>query len=174
MYHTSLLFRSWLYTEPIFFGLKYFVSLFQAYIDHGLFERAVILGKRLEWEGLAHDFPEFHSLLGSFIHNYTFNAMDHLPLPPHSSPATSMSLSPAMTPYTSCPSTPISSGTEEQLAIQAHYHRKLKKSLAKENALEGLAAFNELENSGKQVNVTEMSSLVELLVKGDHLQVRIL
>ena len=140
----------------------------QAYVDHGMLDRAVILSKRLEWEGLAFDFPEFHSLMGSLVQNYTYG-LDQLTTTAQASPAMSMSLSPSATPYTSCPSTPISSGIEEQLAIQAHYHRKLKKAITKENALEGLAAFNELEKTGKQVNVTEMSTLVELLVKGDHL-----
>ena len=138
----------------------------QSYVDHGMLDRAVMLSKRLEYEGLALDFPEFHSLMGSLVQNYTYNSA----MTVHSSPALSMSLSPAESPYTSCPSTPISSGTEEQLAIQAHYHRKLKKAIAKESSVDGLAAFNELEKTGKQVNVTEMSSLVELLVKDDHLQ----
>jgi hypothetical protein len=138
----------------------------KSYVDHGMLDRAVMLGKRLEYEGLAFDFPEFHALMGSLIQNYTYIST----MTAHNSPAMSMSLSPAISPYTSCPSTPISSGTEEQLAIQAHYHRKLKKAIAKENAVEGLAAFNELEKTGKQVNVTEMSSLVELLVKDDALQ----
>jgi hypothetical protein len=143
-----------------------FMWTLQSYVDHGMLDRAVLLSKRLEWEGLAYDFPEFHALMGSLIQNYTYRV--ELP-----SPAMSMSVSPATTPYASCPSTPIFSGTEEQLAIQAHYHRKLKKAIAKENGAEGLAALTELEKTGKQVNVTEMSSLVELLVKEERLQVTI-
>jgi leucine-rich PPR motif-containing protein, mitochondrial len=138
-----------------------FMWTLQSYVDHGMLDRAVMLSKRLEWEGLAYDFPEFHNLMGSLIQNYTYR----IELPVEHSPALSMSLSPASTPYASCPSTPISSGTEEQLAIQAYYHRKLKKAIAKESGSEGLAALNELEKTGKQINVTELSSLVELLVK---------
>lgn len=133
-----------------------FMWTLQSYVDLGMLDRAVMLSKRLEWENLSHDFPEFHALMASLIQNYAYR----LEVPIQPSPVLSMSASPATTPYTSCPSTPISSNAEEQLAIQAHYHRKLKKAISKENGAEGLAALNELDKMGKQVNVTEMSSLM--------------
>lgn len=140
-----------------------FMWTLQCYVDLGMLDRAVMLSKRLEWEGLAQDFPEFHNLMGSLIQNYSYR----LVLPVQSSPALSMSISPALTPYASCPSTPVSSNAEEQLAIQAHYHRKLKRAIAKENGAEGIAALNELDKSGKQINVTELSTLIEILVKDE-------
>lgn len=38
----------------------------QSYMDHGMFPQAVDLTRRLEVEGLAADFPEYHTLMDNF------------------------------------------------------------------------------------------------------------
>lgn len=132
----------------------------QAYADVGLFQNAMDLTNRLESEGLATDFPEYHALMHSFAtacyatHNNAFQ---------DTSNATNGSSSKDSSSY---PSTPASEA-EEQMSLQALYHRQLKKGLTNKNAKESLECYLELEKTGKELNVTESSALIELLVKED-------
>ena len=43
-----------------------YIHTLQSYIDHGLYDKAIYLSRQLELEGLAYEFPEYHSLMKSF------------------------------------------------------------------------------------------------------------
>ena len=103
-----------------------------------MFPQAVDLTRRLETEGLAVDFPEYHNLMNDFAMTVYQNTQ----FPPPSettnntSPAslpcadlTSSTVSTNLQTEQSLPPTPATMG-EEQMEIQAHHHRKLKKALA--------------------------------------------
>ena len=113
----------------------YFWTL-RAYADVGMFPQAVDLTRRLETEGLAVDFPEYHNLMNDFA-MAVYQQQQFLPPSETSgatgsgSPAADMTSTASTNLQTeqSLPPTPATMG-EEQMEIQAHHHRKLKKALA--------------------------------------------
>ena len=140
----------------------YFWTL-QAYADCGLFPQAVDLTRRLETEGLAEEFPEYHSLMNNFA--MAVYHQEQL-LQSQISDMNSLASTNLQTEQ-SLPPTPASEA-EEQLAIQALHHRKLKKALAAKDVKGCLEHYKGLERvGGKEMNITESSTLVELLVKDD-------
>jgi len=142
----------------------YFWTL-QAYADVGMFPQAVDLTRRLETEGLAVDFPEYHSLMDGFA--MAMYQQQRIPTAPASIEDVASQASTNYPNEQSLPPTP-ASGAEEQLAIQALHHRKLKKALASKNTKACIEHFKGLERvGGKDLNITESSSLIELLVKED-------
>ena len=134
----------------------------QCYLDHGLFDKAVFLSRQLEKEGLAYDFPEYHALMAHFHETFmkinTFapsdSYVDHSVVPtPTVSYAPSVASVASSYPPTvigdatttatnseasfSVPATP-SSEREEQMALQVHYHKLLKKAVADKHGEEAL------------------------------------
>jgi hypothetical protein len=165
----------------------------QCYLDHGFFDKAIFLSRQLEKEGLAFDFPEYHQLMARFQETFmtmnTFHPSDtYIETDSSFYPAVPSSASITYAPsiastyggtvtnggsvgnYTnsessfSVPATP-SSEMEEQMALQTHYHKFVKKAIVEKKAEEAYSFYIELEKTGKQLNVTESSSLIELLVK---------
>ncbi len=56
---------------------------------------------------------------------------------------------------------------EEQMALQAHFYRKLKKAITNKDVDACVSNYRGLEKAGgKDLNVTESSTLIELFVKG--------
>merc|ERR1712018_778606 len=155
----------------------YFWTL-RAYADVGMFPQAVDLTRRLETEGLAVDFPEYHALMNDFAmavyQNTQFlppstseNTNNNASLASHADMTTSSTASTNLQTEQSLPPTPASMG-EEQMEIQAHHHRKLKKALANRDVKASLEHYKGLEKvGGKDLNITESSGLIELLVKDD-------
>ena len=167
----------------------YFWTL-QSYADAGLFDRAVALSGQLHLEGLGQHFPEYHQLMSSFAAAHSSFA----PTVPYSSYAngdsvgvTPTDVSLVSSPRTSCSSTPAPPAVDERrrtsvattesadtsksrranVKVQV-LQRKLKKSLSEENIDESLKLYYELEQcNGKSLNITELSTFIELLVKDD-------
>ena len=67
------------------------------------------------------------------------------------------------------PVSPVSSiETEEQAALQSHFYRKLKKAITNKDVESCTVNYRGLEKSGgRDLNVTESSTLIELFVKAD-------
>ena len=133
----------------------------QCYLDHGLFDKAVFLSRQLEKEGLAYDFPEYHALMAHFHETFmkinTFHPSDsyvdhssaivpsvaYAPSPVASYPptingdtTTTATATNSEASY-SVPATP-SSEREEQLALQVHYHKLLKRAVTDKQGEEAL------------------------------------
>ena len=51
------------------------------------------------------------------------------------------------------------------ILLQVHYHKLLKKAVTDKQGEEALRYYLELDKTGKMMNVTDSSSLIELLVK---------
>jgi len=130
----------------------------QAYADCGMFPQAVDLTRRLENEGLGLEFPEYQTLMNSFamamysqqkVHQNANEECHELSPTPES--ATSSSIE-----------------AEEQMALQAHFYRKLKKAITNKDVDACVSNYRGLEKAGgKDLNVTESSTLIELFVKAD-------
>jgi len=129
----------------------------QAYADCGMFPQAVDLTRRLETEGLGLEFPEYHSLMNGFA-----MAMYNQQKLYQNANEVGHELSP--TPE----STVDSIETEEQAALQSHFYRKLKKAITNKDTDACITNYRGLEKAGgKDLNVTESSTLIELFVKAD-------
>jgi hypothetical protein len=143
----------------------------QAYADCGMFPQAVDLTRRLESEGLGLEFPEYHTLMNSFAmavyqHQQVIQSTSSLNSGDLQTPMSSSVASMALHTEQSLPPTPASEA-EEQMALQALYHRKLKKALASKESKASLDNYRGLERTGRELNVTESSNLIELLVRDD-------
>ena len=134
----------------------------QCYLDHGLFDKAVFLSRQLEKEGLAYDFPEYHALMAHFHETFmkinTFHPSDSYVDHSIVSPSPAVTYVPSVASIASYPPTIIgdttttatnseasfsvpatpSSEREEQMALQVHYHKLLKKAVADKQGEEAL------------------------------------
>jgi len=134
----------------------YFWTL-QTYADCGMFPQAVDLTRRLETEGLGLEFPEYHSLMNGFA-----MAMYNQQKLYQNANEVGHELSP--TPE----STVDSIETEEKTALQSHFYRKLKKAITNKDVDACITNHRGLEKAGgKDLNVTESSTLIEMFVKAD-------
>jgi len=134
----------------------YFWTL-QTYTDCGMFPQAVDLTRRLETEGLGMEFPEYHTLMNGFamaMYNQqklyqNVNEVGHELSPTPESTADSIE-------------------TEEKTALQSHSYRKLKKAITNKDIDACITNYRGLEKAGgKDLNVTESSTLIEIFVKAD-------
>ena len=84
-------------------------------------------------------------------------------------PQPELSVSPYPTPEHSQPGSEVQSvsGDSYYSDNQGYLHRQLKKAVAAGDAEKGMSVYLTLETSGKVVNVTETSSLIEQLVRAD-------
>jgi len=134
----------------------YFWTL-QTYADCGMFPQAVDLTRRLETEGLGLEFPEYHSLMNGFA-----MAMYNQQKLYQNANEVGHELSP--TPE----STVDSIETEEKTALQSHFYRKLKKAITNKDVDACITNYRGLEKAGgKDLNVTESSTLIEMFVKAE-------
>lgn len=134
----------------------------QAYADCGMFPEAVDLTRRLETEGLADDFPEYHSLMNSFamaVYNqHQFNLGSKVSSIHEKSPTPVSSLNEESEEYEE---------SEGQLVVS---YRKLKRDIANKDIEACVVTYRGLQRcGGKDLNITESSGLIELFVKGDYL-----
>jgi len=129
----------------------------QAYADCGMFPQAVDLTRRLEIEGLAANFPEYHVLMNNFamaIYNQQQSSNSASTLP--SSEVSSV--------HEQSP-TPVSSISDNDSHLKSQCYRRLKKAIANKDVNECL---NNYQGIGKKdLNITEASTLIELFVKAD-------
>jgi len=129
----------------------------QTYADCGMFPQAVDLTRRLETEGLGLEFPEYHSLMNGFA-----MAMYNQQKLYQNANEVGHELSP--TPESSVDSIE----TEEKTALQSHFYRKLKKAITNKDIDACITNYRGLEKAGgKDLNVTESSTLIEMFVKAD-------
>ena len=146
-----------------------YLSTLQCYFEQGLFDKALCLSRQLESEGLAFEFHQYHSLMSHFQKTFVNSYTQSPPVPSAATPTPSEITSSATATYppsencSSYPTTP--SSCEEQLTLQTHYHKLVKKAICEKSAEEAYQAYVQLDKTGKQLNVTETSTLIELLVK---------
>lgn len=156
----------------------------QAYADCGMFPQAVDLTRRLETEGLATEFPEYHTLMNNFAMSMyqsqqlpgklkfiLYETFNDMVFSKKFSVAWSgsevSSINEALTTSVSSVVTEV----EEQSALQSYYYRKLKKAIGNKEIDDCIANYRGLEKfGGKDLNVTESSTLIELFVKGDFVE----
>ena len=151
--------------KSLFNSRLIFLVTLQSYVDHGLYDKAILLNTQLESEGLAVGFHEFNALMGHFAESYAiYSSVNSTPYAISETDNTT-----TVTATNTCPPTPAWSVSEEQVATQQHYHKTLKKCLNEKNYDGALKAYRAMEGTanGKPLNVTESSALIEILVKDD-------
>ncbi|TRY73427.1 hypothetical protein TCAL_02200 [Tigriopus californicus] len=124
-----------------------YLATLQSYLDHGFFDKVIFLTHQLETEEFKGDFPQYDDLMNQLA---DVMAMNHNQFAPENN-----------TNYLEDDKTQVK---EESRFIQSQ-HRNFKRALGSKSGEEALQVYYALEKAGKILNITESSSLIELLVR---------
>ncbi len=146
-----------------------FLFTLQTYADQGLYDKALMLNEQLHQEGLSRDFASFHELMSHLAETYSsvysepvLYTSEERQLPePRRQPQRRRR-------QEEVPSDAAS--VEHQQSMRSVHHKTLKRALNDKDVDAAYKAFVLLDKTGKQLNVTESSTLIELLVKGEHVE----